>query len=284
MDYDANYSLKSVLLLVLLCLWLPSCQDQFPEPSFSYTKSNRKKLGNKLAETIRTNEAFRLLDSSIPSNKKLLNHLNGLYRQAYHNIRHDKYASNEDKWDDTIPWDCNVLISDKKMAFCIPGGDFYVTTGLLEGLIRADFHLLYFMAFEVELMNAGLLYNKLAEFPLNDEALGEIAEMCVSTDRGITDVDLLNDIINEFTYSGEDVVKELDILAMNNICLGSRFLKEGIAEMTPTDNILWFKTRPPYEGRIQLIYQDLESGHDCGPKRCDYAHCPINKLIDDMIY
>ncbi len=284
MNYDANYTLKRVLFLVLLCFWLPSCQDQIPEPTFTYNKSNRKKLGDGIAEAIRSNsDKFPLLDSSIPNNRALLNYLNDLYTLAYYHIRHDGLSSQSDRWNNEIDWVCNVLISDEKMAFCIPGGDFYVTTALLENLVREDFHLLYFMAFEVELMNKGYLYNNLQGFPLNDDELGEIVANGISSD-GVTGLDLAEKITKSFTYD-EDQVKEIDILSINNICR-TIFSNQGIVQMNPSDGGIWFTSRPPYEERNRVLTSGdyIMEGLNCGSKRCSNFSCPIRNLIDNMVY
>jgi len=288
MNRITNSPLKGLLFLVGLCFWIPSCRGTFDgmEPSRTIddiTKEHRKKLGKSIAFAIKNNpDTFQLVRPE--RNPEAFIYFDSMYQTAYWTIRHERYIT-EDDWDDTRKWNFNILVSDQKMAFCIPGGDFYITTKFLDEAVKADYNLFYIMTFEAILMDEQFLLTKLLNKKF--DSANELIE-CAESDfeaQPWKKLDLANEIFGLFKYEAKEI-KAIDDKTIDSICDRSPFSRRGIVDIEDTIAVgTWFDTRPDYAGREAFV-SSLESISEeyvdkCG-NRFDYKYQTPN-LIDTLI-
>lgn len=259
-NYATNYFPLSILFFVLLCLSVPSCKKQPILSETEISKNDRTRLGKLIANAIKANpNTFPLISETYPANIQIFNYFNTIYKQAYFTMRHDINASVEDSWDESIDWKFHVLDLDEKMAFCLPGGDFYITLGLLE-LIRNEHQLFYIMTFEALLMHERKLIAELSSLH-NPLMLNQIIKSGRSS-TGTTPLDLAKDIYNKIIYPDVDI-KEIDIKTVQSICDRSNYEPTSINELVPNNVFIWYQTRPPYQNRRATIIEE-STNNDCG--------------------
>ena len=264
MDYDKNYLFKSLFFLVCLLVFFPSCEEE-PQPSnpSEITKVQRTQLGKTISDVILSEKQYDLVSKDEPENVAALEWLELLYRQAYFSIRDDADDSLIDQWDKTREWSVDIIISDDIMAFCVPGGNFYITTGFLRAL-EYENELFYIMAFEAHLMDQRYLLNKLITIANSPSNLVEIG--INGQGDGIFALDLLVEIYNSINYHDPpSTVMQIDQLTVETICNSSSYRRTGGTDLGISSSTLWYLTRPSYPDREMVLEEDILLGDnpDC---------------------
>lgn len=249
---------------LLLCIFISSCNEDV-EPdvkSSDITKQQREQLGDRIQLALAINEdLFPVVPPIPPYDTTLYWYVQELYNQATFQIHQDRESPDDDQWEVDRFWQVTILDQEEANAFIIPGGHFYVTTGLLKQL-KTEHELYYIMAFEAILMNNRLLLNRLvtqySPTLLVDFSNGAIAP------NGTTGEDLAF-VISNLPFEEEDVL-EVDNGVAPLICNSSLFARDGILTIMAQiqDSEQWFTNRPSYTGRAAYIVNEvIESGEDC---------------------
>lgn len=277
-NYATNYFPLSILSFVLLCFLVSSCKKQPVLSEAEITKKSRNKLGTLIQNAIQSNSnTFPLISETYPPNVQVFNYFNTIYKQAYFTMRHDINASVEDSWDKSIDWKFHIIDVDEKMAFCLPGGDFYITFGLLD-VIRNEHQLFYIMTFEALLMNERKLIAELSSLH-NPLMLNQIIQSGQSS-TGTTPLDLAKDIFNKITYSDVDI-KEIDIKTIQSICDRSTYEPTSINEMVPNPNFNWYQTRPTYHGRRASVIEE-STNNNCGHREFAIYSTTYKRMVEKL--
>jgi len=259
-------SIRLLFLGVAFIAIFSSCgkEVQKPRPN-DFTMEVRTELGVVLGDAISNNsDQFDILDRDQYKENVYL-YMDSMMTQAS-NLYY--FNNTESGWDQARKWKSFVIQSDEKYAFCIPGGDFYVSTGFLK-VMQKDFELYYVMAFELTMMQNEVVINKL--FSLGIENIAAISANRVEPgDLSANDV-IFSFIDPDFKYDSA-TVQEMDELTMNYICATSDYDRFGIVDIinnTPQMDGLWFNTRPGYAGRNNIPFLNdiqLEEISRCGNK------------------
>ena len=264
-----NFRTTKLTLLGAVCLLLTclSCEPTIaPEVKPSdISKEQREQLGEHIAVSIAIDkDQYPVLPDIPPFDTTVYWYTQSLYNQATSTIRLDRQSPAQDRWDANRKWRVTILDKTEKNAFVIPGGNFYVTTGLLKSL-NAEYQLFYIMSFEAALMQHKYLLNRLiTEFSTTD--LFKIANDSPAP-SGTTPSSIAETIdYLEFT---PDEVREIDELTAQLICQTSIMDRLGILPLlTDDDNSnLWLLTRPSYGSRADYILRGLEVSEECGSFR-----------------
>jgi len=285
MNYDKNYLLQYLFFLVCLLVFIPSCEEEPPPNSTNeITKVQRAQLGQTISDVLSDEKQYDLVSREEAENVIALEWLERLYKQAYFTMRDDADDSLADQWDKTRDWSVNIIISDDVMAFCIPGGDFYITTRFLREL-NFESELFYIMAFEAHLMDQRFLLNKLVTLANSPNNLVEIGKN--GQGDGITALDLLVELYNSINYSDPpNTVMQLDQLTVNTICNNSAYRRAGVTDLD-ISNSNWCITRPSYIDREMMLEDDLllgESDECLGNKFFVSDSNFFPDLVDSLIY
>ncbi len=268
MNYELRYHLAlSYLVIVILTLSI-ACQQvpDIPSPS-EITKTQRTHLGQDMKEIILDNDLLNVL----PKDEYASNYrfVQNYYDQAYFAIRKDWSAAADDQWNSNRIWEVHISQSDERFAFCLPGGDFFVSTGLLKAL-NFESELYYIMSFELTIMKERHLISKLVSYANNSADLIEIIETGISS-SDISLEDLVNKFLEEINYTEDGTVQEIDQETNRQICKTSLFDRmsiQGILAKLDTDDT-WLSTRPSYPNRVSYLRSEFEfeNQSDCGNKR-----------------
>ncbi len=255
-----------ILLLILACAKPP---EPVVAPS-DFTKAQREELGLMLQNAIALNdENFTILPKSPPYDTSVYWFLQTLYDQATNVMRIDHQAPSDNHWTKSSSWPVTVLKSDTKNAFILPGGYFYITTGLLKALSE-EYELYYIMTFESTLMNEGLLLRRLVS-EVNGNALADLINSNASPGGDATQS--LAQALSTLIFDPADVM-ENDQLTADAICNTSQWDRLGILPIIDTyDNDLeWLYYRPSFDDRQNYVLNmDLSAPEDCGSHKTNNA-------------
>ncbi len=238
--------------------------------SDDFTKDKRELLGQTIVDAIlQSPDRFPLFENNTSESEIIHQHLQQLYTQASFFIQNDAFASSSNKWDITDKWEIHILQSDEKLAFCVPGGDFFISTALLKS-IEFEYELYYIMSFEIVLMNDRHLLNKLISFAANPDQLVEIADTGQST-NGVTALMLAEALARIFVYDDDNLIKTIDQETIFRICESSSIDRRGIIPLLNTLSIedQWLTTRPSFSSRKQYHSSSsvVENADRCGTEK-----------------
>ncbi|MEM1319315.1 MAG: M48 family metalloprotease [Bacteroidota bacterium] len=261
-----HYSNSRLLLLgvCFILLGLVACQNEVEPPvrSSEITKAQREQLGDRIQIAIAVNEEqFPILPQVPPYDTTVYWYIQHLYQQVSFGMQLDNQSPADDRWSQDRSWKVTVLDLEERNAFVIPGGHFYVTTGLLRSLSQ-EYELYYLLAFEAALMNERLLLNRLVTV-FNPALLVELANGAPSPNSSTNDI---ADISSHLVFDEEDV-KEIDEKCADLICNTSIFDRLGIISLLDQLSIddAWLINRPSYIGRADYIIRQLNTNEEnCG--------------------
>lgn len=232
------------------------------------TKSQRTLLGENMRDVIVADtEYFNIVPKTVDRYQATYQFLQQLYDQAYFFLRHDAFASQIDKWDKNRTWEVFIIESNHKDAFCLPGGDFFITTEFLK-TIQQEYELFYVMTFEAVLMNERHLLKRLIPSAYSTIGLVEIIEKGVNH-AGITLEKLTADVLKNNTYN-IGTVREIDEITNIMICQSSLFNRLAIIPILNRlkNNDVWLQNRPSYHNRTDYIINEIElTSADCGTRK-----------------
>lgn len=270
-----------------LCVTVLSCSivsctgNMFEVPSpEEFTKDNRERLGEIIQSSILKNNQFQLIPNLPPYDTTLYWYLQTLYDQATLSIRLDNQSPSSNRWNQDREWEVFVIRNDaEKMAFTIPGGNFFISTGFLK-LFKEDFELYYVLLFEAILMNDRHLLTKLIEM-YNSLTLINIIQGKATANEISTKI--IAEELPELIFS-DDLVQEIDLKTVRGICESSVFERQGIVPLLNNYTkfqVDWLRTRETYSSRAEDIpFYSVENGLVCGEIRNTGKY---QKFVLDML-
>lgn len=248
------------LLVFVLCYLLftaATCVETSPGPSaVDFTKEKREQLGDLLSATIEQSpEIYTLLDRRSKRDSVIVTYLQALYDQVTQEIRQDRQANSSDRWNPNRTWQVVVLNDDRRYAFSLPGGHFYISTGFL-GSLSKGFEIYYLMAFEaVNVSGRYLIDNLISKY--NTPTLFDIVDNGEQSNNPSL-LDIAAVLQRDLDFQ-DDIIREIDTQTAELICATSIFDRFGV--QTILENIdtqeQWRDTRPSYDDRLQFI-RDLD--------------------------
>ena len=240
------------LLLILFILFsITSCIKETPLPKPSdFDKPKREVLGDLIKDAIlNQSDIFPVLPNEAPFDT-IYSYLQQLYNQATNSLRIDHQSPKINKWNYDREWSVIILDNDTdKIAFAVPGGHFFISTGFLKSLSR-EYELYYIFAFEASLMNQRSIINRLiTEF--NSQVLYDLSINKIPT-KNIGPTELAHSFF-ELKYHAE-IVARGDQAAVKLICKSSLYDRTGLIPVLKlcSDSDHWVRTRPPYAGRSNI--------------------------------
>ncbi len=257
---------SAILMISLALFLLYSCVPEYEEPIIppsQFTKYQREALGDKVKIAIAfEDERFPILPNIPPYDTTIYDFVQTLYDQATNEMRRDRRSPQSNKWDFDRPWKITILNRPEKNIFVIPGGDIYLTTGLLRSL-ETEHELYYLLAFEASLMNDKFLFYQIIN-RINTNALTKIVNGSARQDDPSAE-DIVA-LIDNLEFSSEQV-KTLDQNTIEVICNSSIMSPLGISRIARQTGNEWFwlDYRTNYIGREDNLQRLLEDrAEDCG--------------------
>lgn len=268
--------------LLLILLVLIGCKRESNLPPLSpdeFTTGQREQLGRLLSDAIFTNHAeFPIRSINSPQDSILYDYLQRLYDQASYFHHFDPFATPENEWRASRLWKIHLVEKEQLFAFTLPGGDHFISTGLLKKLLGAD-QLFALLALETTRMQYRFLFFKLVE-KFNTNRMLEIIESG-EAGNGILPKDLIDELF--ITEYDAEIAQQLDEATLQHICQSSVFDPEGLAnidELFAVEFPDWI-TRKSYAGRVNYINNLLETmGATCGDRgdQGDYQTFVLDNL------
>ncbi len=233
-----------------------------PKPS-EFSKQQREKLGNIIhAAILTTPEEFPILPNVAPYDK-LYDFTQLLYNLASHIPHNDTKSPDVNRWDLDRRWTVTILDQERAINFIAPGGNLYISTGMLKTL-RYESELFYLFAFEVCLMDERYLFNRLLNeynTSLIEEAIKELPSVNTPSARDLART------ISELNFD-EEQVREIDEFAASLICNSSQYNRKSIIEILTirlNEVADWSTKRPSYYGRVEHVESlSVEDAGTCG--------------------
>lgn len=244
--------------------------------SNSLTKAEQEALGELIAFNYDSEESiFEFLPYEAPYDSVYW-YLQTLYDQATIRFRADSDSPRDNRWDQNRTWGVHIIKSNfQKNAFVIPGGDLYITTGMLEALEQVD-ELYYILAFEGSVMANGFLMTQI-QVQFGERAALGLIDPSISS-GGLT-VESLASFLPQLRYDTE-VVKLMDEAAIQEICTTAAIYPGGLETILPKleEFDSWVSSKPSYEGRWAIGLERDPAA--CGSLRNDgsYQKFVLDKL------
>lgn len=254
------------LLMLLVSFQTFSCKEDLQpvdRPS-DFTKEKREELGDMIQVAIAQHpDVFPVIPNIPPYDTSVYWFTQTLYNQATNALHLDNQAPAQDKWDIDRPWRVTILDMEEKNAFAIPGGHFYITSGLLNAL-ATEHELYYILTFEAMLMNDRVLLNRLIS-EHNTTKLSNVGRRIPNSDG--TNAFTLAQTLKALYFDTEEVL-ENDEHTAHQICNSSIFNRTGIIpvmERLESDTTFtWLNTRY-YDPASRSDYiQIVLSPNNCG--------------------
>lgn len=243
-----------------------SCQGELPDvpAKEEFTKKKLEQLGSMMQT--RLLETYNFLPQVSPYDTSVYWYVQTLYNQATNVMHRDMQSAPDNRWDKDRLWRVFIIDDDDlKHAFVLPGGDLYISTGMLLSF-KKEYELYYLLSFEALMMHEGFLLNRLI-LEYNSLTLNNIIE----GNEGANQVtaDLIADALPMLVYE-KSITEELDRHTLNSVCETSILDPTGISPflLSPgSETSRWLATRPSYNERVNLLSSMLEGRTDCGDKK-----------------
>lgn len=233
-------SLKYFLLLGLI-LFAGCKRDLYDVPFPSdITKTHREAIGEYINQRIIENPVHYPMLQITAENSPAFDLIQTLYGQVTNTMRLDNKSPTQNSWLDGREWKVRIIDLNEQMAFVVPGGDLYLSKGILKAL-ESESELYYLMAMESTLMNERYLLREMIT-AYSTRTLVNIAENQSSTDSRIEDIIL--DIPN--FQIALDLSEIIGYQVSETICNTSLYrpLKGEILENQLSKTDQWLSTRP----------------------------------------
>ncbi|MBT8221010.1 MAG: hypothetical protein KJP00_14365, partial [Bacteroidia bacterium] len=191
-----------------------------------------------------------------------------LYNQVNNELRLDIKSPESDRWNPDRQWQVRILKDESDIAFTIPGGDLYISSGLLKKL-RFEADLYYILAVEAIIVQDQHLLEGLIEYYTITPLL-ELGQTDMDIENRFTDI---HQVIAEMSYDAE-AIQEIQYEAEALICRSSLYDPSVYAsfskELMPTSQ--WLTNR-----RLSLISSAQEP---CGDLKTNgsYSEQVLEKL------
>lgn len=274
--------MNKLLGLLLLLLVGSGCKRESDLPLLhpdDFTAAHREQLGDRLALTIFNSPALYPTRSIQSSGDSILyNYLSWQYDQVANFYHFDPKPSAANRWNPNRSWGITIIQKDDPFAFAIPGGDFFISEGMLQKLEGVD-QLYALLALELTRMQGRFLFYKFIE-SFNTNTVLDFIETG-QTNRDISGEDFLATIMTAI-YDPE-FLQQLDIQTLNHICRSSLFDPAAILTLEAhfQDNFDEWIARKSYSGRANYLINNLEAmADDCGTRgdEGDYQYYILDNL------
>jgi hypothetical protein len=267
MDCGKHVASREVWRILFLPFWallFTTCQGDLPEvpTQDQFTKQKLEKLGDILFPEVLSNHAF--LPQIPPFDTSVYWFVQTLYDQATNAMHLDKESSPDNRWTEGRQWRITIIKNDAvRHAFTLPGGDFFITTGMLRSF-ENEYELYALISFEAVLMNEGHLLKRLTR-EYNSLTLLNLIEGRATANQ-ITG-DIIAEELPELVYE-EASIELADRQMVSSVCETSVFDPRGLAPflLEPAfSDALWMETRPSYAGRtVAIADAATTSAGSCG--------------------
>lgn len=262
--YNSPRNCFKLLAALFWVFTLSACQpddDIGPKPS-EFTKAQREELGTLVNNAIATNDRDFSILPNTPPYDIAYEHVQRLYGQAFDAIQKDIHSPSTDRWNSETPWEVHILVDNQKNAFILPGGDLYITTGMLK-VLTAENQLYFIMAFELILMNEKFLFNRLLN-TFNTTILVDMISGSPSPNGATPNSIAMT--LKDLDFLEEDLL-QVDEQAIQLICETSIWNPTGLISIYASsidEYIPWIENRD-YPGRVSRIEQlFLQEENSCG--------------------
>lgn len=219
-----------------------------PYPS-DITKANRESIGVYINKSILEDPLNYPLLQLNDINAPAFHLVQSLYDQVTNIMRQDNKSPDSNQWHQGRKWKIRIINSEDQRAFVIPGGDLYLSTGILKSL-NSESELYYILAMEATLMNEKYLLKEMIS-AYSTKTLMQIAENESTSDDRINNISLE---IPLFSF-GLELTETLGYKTSELICQTSIYNpKKGATiseKLSKTDQ--WLSTRPISTNNDQSI-------------------------------
>lgn len=268
MNYDKHMAGLPVYvaLILLWAFFFPACQGELPDVPVKeeFTKKKLEQLGDMMQP--RLLETYSFLPQVPPFDTSVYWYVQTLYNQATSVMHRDMQSAPDNRWDKDRLWRVFIIDDDNlKHAFILPGGDLYISTGMLMSF-RNEYELFYLLNFEGLIMHEGHLLNRLIH-EYNSLTLKNIIEGNEGANQ-IT-ADLIAEALPALAFE-ENTIEEVDRQTLNSVCETSILDPTGISPFLldpDCESSAWLGTRPSYSERVNILSSMLEGRTDCGDKK-----------------
>ena len=263
-----RYVTNSLLVVFYFGLFflISSCQKNLEEPlkPSEFNKELRERLGDVTRVAIaKDDENFNILPNVPPYDTSVYWYLQNLYNQVTNPLRIDFQSEESDRWNYNRHWRVTILDEETLNAYAIPGGHFYITTGLLK-VLETEHELYYVLAFEASLMNEKLLLNRLIS-EYNTTKLEHVIKQIPVADG--TDSQTVALSLKDLDFNEEDVL-ETDFFTADLICGTSIFDRKGIVSIVnrlgDDPNFLWLQNRFYDNASRKDFVENVINAGNCG--------------------
>ena len=179
-------------------------------------------------------------------------------------IHYDTQLSEANQWSPNRQWRLTIIQKDDPFAFALPGGDFFISEGMLQKLQGVD-QLYALLALELTRMQSRFLFYKFIESFNTNTVLDYI--QTGQTNRDITGEDFLKTVLTA-EYDAE-FLQQLDVQTLHHICRSSLFDPAAILNLESLfqDNFNEWIARKSYSGRANYLINNLEAmENNCGSR------------------
>jgi len=271
---NLNNTLKGTFFfLFLLGIGVSSCKRPgVPAPYVleEITKSQRELLGKRISLAILTQaDLFPLRSAAGSENEIMYSYLQAYYDQVTYLYRVAENDHLTGEWNPNRNWRVHILATDIVNAFTIPGGDFFVSEGMLSQL-NNESELFALMAFEASLMQAGVILSELAEQYVAEDFI-DLLELG-SSEGGLDRQDLLIGFLN-IDYEASQIIN-IDEMSAMHICDASAFRKQSLSQLIksfPNNSDAPWLEQKSYGGRIEKI-ESFFTAPNCGSRITDGSY------------
>lgn len=251
-------------LLFLAVFFISACQGDgldLPDEQV-FTKDKLETLGSMLQrELLKQHE---ILEETPPYDTSVYWYVQTLYQQATSIMHLDKQSPGNNRWNQQRQWKVYIIKNDSEhLAFTLPGGDFFVSTGMLKRF-QKDYELFALLSFEAALMHDGhLLTQWIKEY--NSLTINNLIEN--NDQPNALTAELLAQEMTSFVFDPE-VVETVDKAAIENTCSTSILNPLGLIPILSNPDLSstnWRLTRPSYDGRNTLLIETADD--DCAGRQ-----------------
>lgn len=241
------------LILLVLPLFQGCGWDIYDIPTPNdITKEYRVNIGNFVNAKISQDPTFRAI-SPLGQNHLMLEYLQQLYNQVNNELRQDIRSPDRNRWDSDREWIVRVLEDEENLAFSIPAGDIYLSTGLLKK-INTEAELYYIMAVEATIVqNEHLIEALISEYTITP--LIQLGQKDIAVRDRFQNI---HHEIVQFIY-GLEAIQKIQFEAESLICRSSLYnvsVYSDIISSLPKDS-QWLSTR-----KLSTIPYDIDHcGH-----------------------
>ncbi|MCF8244202.1 MAG: hypothetical protein K9J37_03520 [Saprospiraceae bacterium] len=255
MNYDEprlHRPVRAFTLLAFAAFIFGACQGDLPNvpTEQTFTKEKLEKIGTMLRNELLDQHEF--LPELPPYDTSVYWYVQTLYGQATSTMHLDRQSPVYNKWDQDRQWEVFILKNDtERLAFTLPGGDFFISTGMLKSF-QKDFELYALLSFEATLMDDGYL---LAQWVKEYNSL-TINNLIEGNDQpNPLTAEVLAQEMTSFVFAPE-TIEAVDKAAIDNTCATSILDPVGLLPFISNSDFIsarWLQTRPSYEDRDKLL-------------------------------